>query len=271
MKRSQLGINSVSTGHKTLEEGLDAYAAAGFTNVEFALGQLEGKSAGEVRRALQERGLNILGGFFCELQAFSDDEARAANRKVLLEKARFLSEVAQGAPQNMVVGTDYRPIGELDSPLERYGEAFGEVAGQVAPLGVTLCLEFNWGAVKTLQSAVEIARLSGASNVGVLFDPAHYHCTPTKFEHLSPQNVPFIKHVHLDDMRPKPGELSDCNSDRELPGHGHLDLRALIGAIEAGGYQGAFSIEMFSDDLWKLPAEEAAKQMYESLLPFCED
>ncbi len=38
-------------------------------------------------------------------------------------------------------------------------------------------------------------------------------------------------------------------------------------ALEAGGYDGFYSIEMFSDQLWAMPAERAAMRMYESLLP----
>ena len=106
-------------------------------------------------------------------------------------------------------------------------------------------------------------------NVGVLFDPAHYHCTPTKFDQLNAETIPLIKHVHVDDMRDKPGELSDCNGDRVLPGQGCLDLPTLCGQIETHGYQGYFSIEMFSDELWAMPAGEAAKLMYESLRYLC--
>jgi len=67
-------------------------------------------------------------------------------------------------------------------------------------------------------------------------------------------------------MRDKPGELSDCNSDRELPGEGHPDLRELFGRIEQHGYTGPFCIEMFSETLWALSPREASRQMFESML-----
>ena len=86
-----------------------------------------------------------------------------------------------------------------------------------------------------------------------LFDPAHYHTTPTKFEHLTAETVRWIRHVHLNDMRDKPGELSDCNADRVLPGAGMLDAHALISRLEEHGYTGFFSLEMFNADLWALP------------------
>jgi 4-hydroxyphenylpyruvate dioxygenase len=87
---------------------------------------------------------------------------------------------------------------------------------------------------------------------------------------ITRESVPFIRHVHVDDMRDKPAELSNCNADRVLPGKGHLDLKTLFGAIEGHGYHGYFSIEMFSDELWAMPAEKAARLMYQSLLPLCD-
>ena len=93
-------------------------------------------------------------------------------------------------------------------------------------LDVTVAIEFNWGPmVKSFQSAVRICELADHPRAGVLFDPAHYHCTPTKLEHLTPEAARWIKHVHLNDMRPIPGDLSDCNADRVLPGEGIIPLR----------------------------------------------
>jgi sugar phosphate isomerase/epimerase len=72
-------------------------------------------------------------------------------------------------------------------------------------------------------------------------------------------------------MSNKPGELSNCNSDRVLPGQGIIDLRAIIDRLEEYGYNGHYSIEMFNPALWQLPAKEAARQCYQSLLPLCEE
>jgi sugar phosphate isomerase/epimerase len=137
-------------------------------------------------------------------------------------------------------------------------------------LRVSIALEFNWSpVVKSLPSAVRVAERVDHPRVGVLFDPAHYYVTPTKFEDLTAATVRHIAHVHLDDMRDRPGDLSHCNSDRVLPGKGVLDLQALIGKLEKHGYRGQFSIEMFNEDLWALPAAAAARQCYQSLLPLC--
>ena len=44
----------------------------------------------------------------------------------------------------------------------------------------------------------------------------------------------------------------------------HRDLEEALAA-----YDGYFSIEMFNRDLWQLPAAEAARRCYKSLLALC--
>jgi 4-hydroxyphenylpyruvate dioxygenase len=272
VKREQLAINTVSL-KGSFADIVAGCAEAGFRNIEFVLGQVygymqEGHDINAVKRLLQQHNLRCIGGFEGGLETFSSEESRKSNHARVVENARLLGEL--GAT-TLVVGTDCANIGDLENATERMAETFADVAGQIEDTGVSLAIEFNWGAVKSLPLAAEIARRSGASNVGVLFDPAHYHCTPTKFEDLNAAYVPFIKHAHVDDMNGKPAELSNCNSDRALPGQGVLDLRSIFGKLEEHGYNGYFSIEMFSDELWALPAREAAQQMYQSLLPLCGD
>ncbi|HEX8552106.1 MAG TPA: sugar phosphate isomerase/epimerase family protein [Abditibacteriaceae bacterium] len=271
MKHEQLAINTISL-RGALPEIITATAEAGFSNIEWYIGQIksyvnEGHALAEVTALLQNAGLQSVGGFECGLEAFGSTESQAKNHAYIVENARLLAELGQGKQQCLVVGTDGAAIGELENPVERCAEVVGQVANQVAPLGVELLIEFNWGAVKSLPLAAEIARQSGASNAGVLFDPAHFHCTPTKFEDLTPENVAFIKHVHVNNMRRKAAELSNCNDDRLLPDDptGALDVKALFTKIEANGYAGLFSIEMFSQELWDLPPATAAKRMFDSL------
>lgn len=272
MKTEQLAINSVSTGGASLEERLTSYAAAGFQNVEFMLGHVkeylaQGRTESDARQLIEQHGLRCVGGFETGLDAFSPPEQRAKNHARVIANARLIAALGGTC---LVVGTD-GPSESHDDPLGTLAEAFADVAAQIADTDVSLCLEFNWSPlVKSLRTAADVARRTGAANVGVLFDPAHYHCTPSKMEQLTPETVALIKHVHVDDMRDKPGELSNCNSDRELPGEGILPLRELFGRIEAGGYRGYFSIEMFSDALRAMPPAEAARRMYASLLPLCE-
>jgi 2-keto-myo-inositol isomerase len=274
MKREQLAINSVSTRHKDLEEALAAYAGAGFRQVELVMPHVKdwlaaGHTVDDVRHLLAAHHLRAIGGFETSVECFSAPESQRANHDLHRANAQLIHDLGGGT---LVVGTDGpgQPPPDPLAALDTIASALRDLARRIEGLDVTIALEFNWSPlVKSVQSAVLVAQEVNHPQVGVLFDPAHYYTTPTKFDHLNLDTVPWIKHVHLDDMRDKPGDLSHCNNDRVLPGQGILDLPALIARLEEHGYDGYFSIEMFNRDLWQLPAAEAAHRCYESLLPLC--
>lgn len=267
MNTSQIAINTVSLAQKPLEEILRACAKAGFKQVEFNLPLVknwiaQGRSIRQAKQLLDEYGLRCVGGFEAGIMAFGSEADRAKNHALLTSNAELLSEFGGGV---MVVGTD-GPEGRADmGSLETIGRAARGLIEKF-PNNVSLAVEFNWSpVVKSVRSAAAVARAADHPRVGILFDPAHYHCTSSKLEDLTPEVIGKILHVHVDDMRDKPGELSNCNDDRVLPGEGTLNLRELFGHLEQHGYKGIFSIELFNKDIWALPVEPAAKQCYDSM------
>lgn len=274
MRQSQLAMNIVSLRGELLPV-LDACAEAGFRNVEFPLGQIRPfiaeKGIDVLQAELAARSLTCIGGFNNGLQVAGDAETNAASEAALVENAQLLYDLA-GPGQVQVCGTDGKPLAEIPNGIELYARALARVAEKIEPLGGTLLVEFNWGGVKSMRATLEIARASGAPNVGVLFDPAHFHCTASKSEDLTTENVRYIRHVHVDNMRSLPPELAHCNSDRVLPDDptGVFHLRELFGRLESAGYRGYFSIEMFSEELWALPPLTAAQRMHQSLLTLCD-
>lgn len=271
MRTSQLAINSVSTKHKDIVAAIEAYHAAGFRNVEFVLPQVKewlaaGHSMAELRELLEQKGMRSIGGFQTHVDCFGEADQQGQNHAIHLENIALIHELGGGT---LVVGTD-GPAQPSVEALDQVAATIRGLAEQIEDKDVRIAIEFNWSPlVKSLHSAVLVAQKVAHPQVGVLFDPAHYYTTVTKFEHINAETVPWIKHVHLDDMRNKPGELSNCNSDRVLPGQGVIDLAAMIAVLEEHGYDGYYSIEMFNDELWKLPVAEAAQQCYDSLLPLC--
>jgi sugar phosphate isomerase/epimerase len=271
MQSSQLAINSITTRHADLPEALVAYAAAGFLNVELHLPLVHawldaGHTTGDTRDLIQSHGLRCIGGFHLAVECFSTQLSQRTNHAITLRNARILHDLGGGT---LVVGTD-GPANPAMADLDLVASTFTTLLQQMDGLDVSLAIEFNWGPlVKSLASAVRVCEMVNHPRLGVLFDPAHYYTTATKFEDLTAENVRWIRHVHLDDMANKPADLSNFNADRVLPGAGVLDLRAIIRRLEAHGYDGFFAIEMFSEDLWALPASEAADRCYESLLPYC--
>lgn len=272
MKAERLTINSQCTFQHNLEEALDAYAAAGFRCVEPHLNLIkdwlnDGHTVDEARRLFEERNLSVVASSQLEVMCFGSPDARLPNLKANAENVRLIREL--GADK-MIVGTDGPEQNSVEA-LDSVAHAVRNLAEYTEDLGVDIAIEFNWSPiVKSLQSAVRVAELADHPRVGVLFDTAHYHVTPTKLEDVNERSVRWIKHVHLNDMPDIPADLAHRDFDRVLPGYGVLDLPGIIGALERNGYGGYFSIEMFNADLWALPAKETARRCYESLLPLCE-
>jgi 2-keto-myo-inositol isomerase len=271
MRAEQLAIKSVSTSQESFEEALAAYASAGFRNVELDLQLVkdwlgQGHTVKEARQRLARHGLRAIGGDEDPVQCFVPPQERRADHQIHLGNARLVHDLGGGV---LGVGTD-GPSEPSIRALDTVAEALRGLAESTEDLDVVIALEFNWSPlVKSLQSAVRVAEKVRHPRVGVLFDPAHYYTTPTKLEHLNADTVRWIKHVHLDDMPDEPGDLAHRDFDRVLPGYGTLDLRTIIATLEQNGYDGFFSIELFNEELWQIPAGKAARRCYESLLPLC--
>ena len=272
MQQRQLAINSQCTFHWNLEEALDAYAAAGFRNVEPHLNLVkdwleDGHTVDEARKLFQSRDLSVVAGSQLEVACFGSPDARISNLRANAANAELIREL--GADK-MIVGTDGPEQVSVEA-LDAVAHAVRNLAEFTEDLGVDVAIEFNWSPIiRSLGSAVRVAEKADHPHVGVLFDTAHYHVTPTKLGDINADSVRYVKHVHLNDMPDKPADLTHRDADRVLPGEGLLDLPGIIAALERGGYDGYFSIELFNEGLWQLPAREAARRCYESLLSLCE-
>lgn len=267
MKAQQIAINSVSTTHADIAEALDAYAFAGFTQVEFCIPHVKkylanGHTLADVKALLAKHKLRSIGGFETTVQSFGDADAIKKNHQLFIDNADLIADLGGGT---IVCGTD----GDADNniaTLKSIGKTMGTLIKQMHK-DVKLAIEFNWSpVVKSIKSAAIVVEEAADPRVGILFDPAHYHCTPMKMEDLTEHVCNLIGHVHVDDMREVPGDRANCNADRVLPGQGILPLKEMFSRIEGAGYKGSFSIEMFNADLWAMPPKEASKMMYESML-----
>ena len=99
--------------------------------------------------------------------------------------------------------------------------------------------------------------------MGVLVDTFHFWAGRSKmadFDELG--NAP-IALVHLNDVADAPREtLTDAQ--RVLPGDGVMPLTDIVARIEAAGYDGYYSLELFNEDLWSQEPLEAARRAYEA-------
>ncbi len=119
-----------------------------------------------------------------------------------------------------------------------------------------------WTIVSSIPEAVELIRDAGdPPALGIQFDVWHLWNTPTVLDDIAAECDRFAG-VHVCDVR----EPTRGWADRALPGEGAADLPAILGALDAAGWDGFYDIEIFSDDgtfgneypdsFWAAPAEE---------------
>jgi len=126
-------------------------------------------------------------------------------------------------------------------------------AGEVVrPFRTTVMLEFMRGStfIGTLPTALQVTRDAAHPFVKPMFDCYHFWAGLSKFQDLDLIRPNEIHHVHFQDVPRMPRELLD-NTTRDIPGDGVTPLIAILKALQAKGYRGPLSVELFYPRLQK--------------------
>ena len=152
-------------------------------------------------------------------------------------------------------------------------EAFQEVARVAAAHGTRLALEptrsdlgVDLTFLHDIPDTIRFLDDVGSPALGLCYDFYHLWDTPDLLAHTE-RHADRIFSVQYSDYR-KPQAILD----RVLPGDGEMDIPAILGALERGGFDGWYELELFSDDgrmgtelpdsLWKLPPSELLTQAH---------
>ena len=140
-------------------------------------------------------------------------------------------------------------------------EVLKELSEIAKPYGVKIALEFVGHpqcTVNTFGQAYEIIEAVDRENVGLVLDCFHFHAMGSDLVDLKNADGSKIFIVHVDDTEDFPiGFLTD--DDRVWPGQGVIDLDGILSTLKALEYKGAFSVELFRPEYYKLDAEEGIK------------
>lgn len=264
MSDPKFSVSEFSTLNLTWEEDLAAFAAGGAGGIGIAEAKLPEDDAVATAQ-LRESGLkatlclpaalsilpNALG-----LEPVDPDERIASLSASIRRLAAYEPEMVMfltGALGNLGEAEARSIVVEGIRELGRVARETGVRIG-VEPIHRTAKAEFSM--ITDLPGAEALLDEAGDDSVGILFDTWHLWDTPDVLEHAR-RLAPRFPAVHVNDWRAETRNWDD----RALPGEGVIDLPAIIGALEAGGYDGWFDMEVFSgedypDSLTKLdPAE----------------
>lgn len=275
MSYPKLSISECTTWEASFEEDLAAYRSAGVEGIgiwEFKLADGEDdrndqriRDSGLVPTLCVPEVPSIIPDpFFAEPK--DPTERKQALIGAIRRLARFQPAavmVLSGSPE----GVDRAWM------RKKVVDGIREAADVAAELSITLGFEplrQRAGSLTTsIPDTLDLIDEIGAPNIKLIADTWHFWDVPHATEHLTKYADEIIG-LQINDWRDPP--RSWC--DRVLPGDGQIDFGSIYRALEQGGYQGWYDVEIFSDDgrfgddfadsLWKVPAADLANRAVQS-------
>ena len=224
-------------------EGLEWAEAAGFDGVELIVCRpalVDPAAIGEQLSRHRLTASTLSTGQAVGMDGLSmtspDEEVRLAARKRLFEQVDFSAQL--GRP-NVTIGLLMGRGGPL--PIARelalLRDELAEVAGYAARRAVVVNLEpinrYECALLNSAESAYElIQELGNPESVGVLYDTFHSNIEDADMLATIARIGHKISHVHFAD------------SNRRLPGEGHVDFPGIVRALRAAGFCGYASLEV---------------------------
>ncbi len=250
----------------TLQEKLEAIAAAGFRAVEIFENDLIAfpGSPAEVRRICDGLGLAIV-----TCQPFRDFEGMPDARR-----ARTFDRAERKFDLLQELGTDLLFVCSSTSPealsgIDRLAADFAELGERAAKRGLRVGYEaLAWGRhVYDYRDSWEIVRRAGRDNVGIILDSFHILSRGLDTSNIGTMPRDRIFMVQMADApRLQMDHLSWSRHWRCLPGQGDLDLASFMRDLVATGYDGVLSLEIFNDRFRAGSARSVALDGHRSLI-----
>lgn len=275
---SALALNTATLGHNIdghgagwpVERVIDACAERGLGGIVFWRREI-GRRGVEIGNRVRAAGLQVTG--LCRTPYLVGSDAPAA----VIDAAKAAIDMAAelGAPVLTIVtgGTEPGTKGVIETQKILAGRV-ALLAPYAAARGVSLALEplnpmfgGNRTCLMTARDAVAVCEQVGAANVGIAVDVYHVWWDTTLAESLRAAGRERILGYHLCDWLEN---TSDMLLDRGMMGDGVADLRAIRGAVEAAGYDGACEVELFSAaNWWRCDPAEVLDMMVERFRTVC--
>lgn len=184
-------------------------------------------------------------------------------REAMLRRCRMMCEWAAGidCPFVVAVPSPLSDAPERSQVRSMTIEALRAMAVVAARYRVRIGFEFLGFAncsVNTLAAAREVVEAVNDPAVGLVIDAFHFYIGNSTWEMLDGLRPDHLFLVHLDDAEDRPRQrLTD--EHRLLPGDGVIPLRELVRRLEALGYRGLYSVELFRPEYYAWDPFELAQ------------
>ena len=258
----KFGVNTFiwSDRFDATETGLlEQIKQAGFDGVEIPLIDPKQTQAAALRQAFERMELECTCCAVLPPGLNTVSEDRDVRKKTAAHYRECI-ETAAAAGARLIAGPFYAPVGYLPGRRRTSDEwkwaveCFQNLGDLLERTGVTLAIEplnrYETYFLNTTADAVALCRAIDQPRVGILFDTYHANIEEKSIPAAICEAAPYLKHFH------------SCENDRGVPGSGHIDWPAVLGALRRAGYDGWLTIESFG---FSLGAVSAAASIWRDL------
>ncbi len=215
----------------------------GCQGVEIHLRQAGDIDLNLVKRLMAETGLGVptLGtGMAAVVDGLTFADPRPEIRAAAVERIRGHIGLAAEIGSAVTVGSMAGRLGSWDPDERRklrarFIESLAEVCEIARQSGVTVLLEplnrYESDYINTLADGRQVAAEVAAPNLALLADTFHMNIEEADLASSLRAEGRLIGHIHLVD------------TNRRVPGHGHMDLGSVLAALQEIGYPGYVSFE----------------------------
>ena len=268
---SDFGMDTITLSG-SLPAKLRAMRDAGFTQVMLKANDLTGHPDGvdDAVRIVKQSGLRVTG--FQVLRDFEGLSGHLHDYKVDIAKSMLEMARAVGAPLLLACSSTSTHAAE---DLDTLAGDLRKLAMLAVPLGLKIAYEgLSWGrTVNEFTTAWEVVSRADAPNLGLGLDSFHVFAAKTPLDELDALDPDKIFLVQLADfmwheVRSFEERMATARHFRVFPGEGvhSAQVAELVLKLDALGYRGDYSFEVFNDDYQQIPPEAVAERARRSAL-----
>ena len=263
MNFSDIGIDTVSLAG-SLESRLAAARTAGFSQVMISATDVVGHPAGAAAgaRAIRESGLRVTG-----LEALRDFEGLAGQLHAYkLDVAKSMLDVCSDIGGRLVV-VEASMSTHADASAEAIVRDLSKLAVLAIPLGIRIAFKglSRSRTVRDFAAAGDLVFRADCPNLGLAIDAFDVLAAGVSQDDLDAIDPEQIFLVQLSDymwqeIRSSEEQAATATHFRVFPGEGaHSEALAdFVTRLDALGYYGDYSFDVYNDDYLQMPPETVA-------------
>jgi len=264
---SRLSLNLMSTNTRTLEETVEACSRQGIRWLGAWRHKIE-KSPAAAGQLIRSAGLRV--SSLCRGGMFPAASVQERHNRIE-DNFRAIDEAVALGTDLLVLVNGAAPDRDLDGARIMVAEGIAAILPYARKCSVRLGIEplhpmfaGDRSVIVTLQQANDLAEAFDREWVGVILDVYHVWWDPNVYTEISRcGNRIFGFHVS-DWLVPSPGMLMG----RGLMGQGVIEIHRLRRAVEAAGFDGPIEVEIFNEQLWQTPIDDAIRLIQDAYLNF---